>query len=214
MNKAKDAGSYRLISPDHLKKRGRKFWQIDKNIYSRGAGIKFVNKALLTKFSGLVILGPPPGTRGFPDYPEAPIILIDKKLGKPPRDLELFGCYWLVSAKAKNLFESLDHQAFSFCKCETRFPDGTEGPEYWLCDVLPMLDAVDEENSIMNIIIGKNGGKSYSFVGNLDVKIREDIVSNHKIFRLLYHWSVVICDNSFKTACKELKNVGFYPLNQ
>ena len=214
MNKAKDAGSYRLISPDHLKKPGRKFWQIDMNIYSSPPGIKFVNEALLTKFTGRVILGPPPGTRGFPDYPEAPIVLIDKNLGRPPRDLELFGCYWLVSAKAKNLFESLDHQAFSFCKCETRFPDGTEGPEYWLCDVLPMLDAVDEENSIVKIIIEKDGGKYYSFVGNHDVKIREDIVSNHKIFRFLYGWSHVICDNSFKTACKELKNVGFYPLKQ
>jgi hypothetical protein len=66
----------------------------------------------------------------------------------------------------------------------------------------------------MNIIIEKNGGKYYGFVGNLDVKIREDIVSNHKIFRLLYAKSQVICDDSFKTACKELKNVGFYPLKR
>jgi len=196
------------------KQKPRKFWRISSSIYSAAPGIKFLNEDLLTEVTGSRIFGAPIGRRGFAEYPEPPLLLIDKKLGKPLKDLQSFYDYFLISEKTKSVFESLDPDAFAFCKCETRMPDGTEGPEYWLCDVLPMLDAVDEENSIMDIEIDKNGHKWYGFVGIFDVKIIEDMVSNRKIFRLLYGQYSIFCDESFKLACRGLKGLGFYSLKQ
>jgi len=191
------------------KKKPRKFWMIYWSYYSKPAGIKFLNEALLTKIAGRVTLGPPPGKRGFHDYPEAPKLLIDKKFGRPPRDLEGFYDYWLISDKAKRIFESLDRNAFAFCKCETRLPNGVEGPEYWLCDVLPIIDAVDEQNSSIQIRQHQNGKKTYVFVGIYDVKLRDELLSGHKIFRILHASSFIVCDDDFKNACKDLKNIQF-----
>jgi hypothetical protein len=198
--------------PTKIKEKPRTFWRINWSIYSKPAGIKFLNKELLTKFCGRVTLGPPPGKRGFLDYPEAPKLLIDKKLGRPPGDLEAFFAYWLISSKTKSIFEALDRDAFAFCKCETSLPDGAEGPEYWLCDVLPELDAVDEKNSLIKIEKFEDGSHAYVFVGFYDVKLREDIIEDHKIFRLLHAGNFIICNDDFKNSCKVLENVRFNKL--
>jgi len=172
-----------------------------------------LNEEALIKDTGLIIVAPPPGKRGFHDFPEAPIILIDKKLGRPLRDIEIYTHYWLISLAAKNLFKSLANDAFAFCKCETRLPNGEQGPEYWLCDVLPVLDAVDEETSDLGIEI-KGDVKFYRFTRGFDIRLRQEIVENHKIFRLRYAEFFIICDDSFKVGCKGIKGIGFFPLKK
>jgi Protein of unknown function (DUF1629) len=92
-------------------------------------------------------LRPPPGRRGFQDYPEAPRFLFDKSAGRLPLDLEEVGVYWLVSDRTKSVFEAVDPAGFAFLACDVRLPSGDyDGPSYWLCDVLRVLDALDERN--------------------------------------------------------------------
>ena len=94
-------------TPKRKPQRTRKFYEIGPNLARGGkAGFKLENEALL--LDGRPILSAPPGRRGFPDYPEPPRVLIDKSLGRrPPGDLEMYSEYWLISARAKSVFEGL-----------------------------------------------------------------------------------------------------------
>jgi Protein of unknown function (DUF1629) len=48
--------------------------------------------------AGALALYPPEGRRGFPDYRERPRIAIgSRRNAHPPRDIELFHSYWLIS---------------------------------------------------------------------------------------------------------------------
>lgn len=95
-------------------------------------------------------LSPPKGRRGFPVYPENPIVVIGK-LGKrkasPPTDIEFFHAYWLISDRLKRLFEELDPEAFAFQACDVWFADDSPGPAHWLCDVVRVLDAFDQSTA-------------------------------------------------------------------
>jgi hypothetical protein len=85
---------------------------------------------------------PPPGRRGFRDYPEMPRFLFDKSVGRLPQDLEQFHAYWLVSDRTKSVFEAVDLARFAVLACDVRLPCGDyDGPPYWLCDVVRVLDA-------------------------------------------------------------------------
>jgi len=190
-----------------------KFWRVDCRMFSRSVGFEMLNEDTLIKGTGLIIVAPPPGKRGFHDFPEAPKLLIDKRLGRPLRDMEIYTHYWLISPAAKSLFESLAKDAFAFCKCETQLPNGEQGPEYWLCDVLPTLDAVDEQASDLGIEI-KGDFKFYRFTGGFDIRLRKEVVKNQKIFRLVYAEFFIICDDSFKVACKGIKGIHFSPLKK
>jgi hypothetical protein len=44
----------------------------------------------------------------FPDFPEPPGVIFDRKIGHLPRDLELFRAFWLVSERTKAAFEAID----------------------------------------------------------------------------------------------------------
>jgi hypothetical protein len=47
----------------------------------------------------------------------------------------------------KTVLERVDLEAFAFLKCKVQLPDGTDGPVHWLCDVVRVLDTLDEEKS-------------------------------------------------------------------
>jgi hypothetical protein len=112
------------------KPKTRKFYRIDPDFRVGGApGIQMDNKDALLQ--GRRTLGPPTGQRGFPDYPEAPHFLFDKKLGRPPRDLEEYHAYRLISDRMKVVLEAIDPDGFAFVQCEVRLSDGTAGPTYW-----------------------------------------------------------------------------------
>src|SRR5205807_9981135 len=69
------------------KLKSRKFYRMGPDLRSGGApGWKLENESLLLQ--GELALGPPAGRRGFPEYPEPPRFLFDKKLGRLPRDIE------------------------------------------------------------------------------------------------------------------------------
>jgi Protein of unknown function (DUF1629) len=145
------------------------------------------------------VLSPLSGRRGFPDFPETPLILVKKKSHRPLRDLEDCRSYWLISERAKQVFERVDPEAFTFVKCDVRFATGEPGPDYWLCDVVRVLDALDEAASRISTF-------SWS-----SLVFNENVVGSAHAFRMLQRGSVVICDQSLRDACKAagLKGIWF-----
>ena len=113
------------------KLKSRKFYRMGPDLRSGGAtGWKLENESLLLQ--GELALGPPAGRRGFPEYPEPPRFLFDKKLGRLPRDIEQYSYFWAISDPMKRLLEAVDSDGFAFARCEVRLSNGEPGPAYWL----------------------------------------------------------------------------------
>jgi Immunity protein family (Imm11) len=147
-----------------------------------------------------------------------PRSLFDKSAGRLPQDLEEVGAYWLVSDRTKSVFEAVDPAGFAFLACDVRPPSGDyDGPGYWLCDVVRVLDALDEARSRLKIGIREDkaysdfGKKYYSLAGGRELVFRDDAIGDAHVFRMEYLQPVVICDQTLKDACKAggLKGIEF-----
>jgi len=188
----------------------RRFYIVRTRTTSRPAGFELTNHAALFQKPDAMMM-PPAGRRGFRDYPELPLFVADKK-GRLHWDLdEAVPYYWLVTEKMKSLMEALDREAFAFLQCRVQFPDGTDGPPRWLCDVVRVLDAVDEKKSKVTIRTGHSGNKFYSFSGGVNLFFKPDVVGMSRFFRLYYNENHVICDDEVKAACEaaDLKGLQF-----
>jgi len=151
----------------------------------------------------------PSGFDGLSDLDDLPRFVFDKARGTLPRDLERWSAVWLISDRTKVVFESVDAKAFSFVPCAVRTPKGVwDGPQYWLCQVLRILDALDESRSRLRIGIRDDprhpgfGQKYYEFVGEAELVFREDLIGDAHVFRMAHFQSCVICDQEMKSACK------------
>jgi len=180
--------------------------------YNKGKapGMRVVNLEALVPSAQPAVLGPARDERGFPSYLEIPRVLLDAKLGRRERDLEQCHEYWLLSARLKTVFEAVEPAGFAFQRCETVLADGQAGPEHWLCDVLPMLDAVDEESSTVQVVQPPTGRRYYKFLSNTSLIFRPEIVADHHIFRLAYRPPEIICDDVLMEACKAARMDGIY----
>jgi hypothetical protein len=191
------------------KPKSRKFFKMGPDVRSRRrAGYRLKNRMTLTQ--GRSDLGPPIGRRGFRDYPEPPRLVFDHKLGRVPRDLEQCSAYWLISDRMKTVLKSVDPQGFAFVRCEVHLRDGRPGPRYWLCDVVRILDAIDETASRLRIYDEK-GDKTYNLMGGANLVFKQDIVARAHVFRMAHLEPSVICDQDLKDACKSagLKGISF-----
>ncbi len=161
------------------KTKARKFYLMRPDITKGGkAGFELQNLAAL--LDGRRVLGPPIGKRGFGKFEEPPRVLIDQSLGRALRDLEFYHEYWLVSEKLKLVLETVDPDGVAFVKCEVRNRNGTDGPLYWLCDVLRVLDAVDEGVSRVRVEHDTYEGlpwKGYSLLGGAPTRL-SDLIAN------------------------------------
>jgi hypothetical protein len=195
------------------KPKARKFYRMGPDLRVGGApGCRLENKMVLT--GGRPVLVAPAG-RGFPNFPEAPRLLIDKKLGRPVRDIELYNAYWLVSDRMKTLLELSDPAAVAFVRCDVHLADGAAGPAYWLCDVVRVLDAVDEARSRL-VIDYEEKIKLYRLSRGADLVFNEDVVGAAHLFRMAHMEPVVICDQLLKEACRaaSLKGITFKDVHQ
>jgi uncharacterized protein DUF1629 len=194
--------------------KARKFYNMGLDLRVRGrAGYKFENESLLLQ--GQRLLSPPAGRRGFTDYPERPRFLFDNKIGHFPRDLELCHSFWLISDLMKTVLQSVDPEGVAFLPCEVRFADGEPGPVSWLCDVLRVLDAVDETASRLEIkYLPEYNAKTYQLAGGAHLVFREEVIGAARIFRLAHLTPAIFCDQQIKEACKAaaLKGVRFVEL--
>ena len=195
------------------KVKARKFYLMRPDIIRGGrAGFEVQNLAAL--LDGRRVLGPPIGKREFANFDEPPRVLIDRSLGRALRDLETCHEYWLVSDQLKVMLEAVDRDGVAFVRCDVRNRDGGEGPVYWLCDVLRVLDAVDEGASRVKVEQDTYQGqpwKGYSLLGGANLIFREDVVGSAHIFRMRYLEAQIICDEKLKDACKKsgLRGITF-----
>jgi hypothetical protein len=162
--------------------------------------------------AGALALYPPEGRRGFPDYRERPRIVIgSRRNARPPRDIELFHSYWLISDHLKLLFESTDPSAFAFQACDVVFRDGSTGPCYWLCDVVRVLDAFAEKTlQEIRSYRERTGLMNQSFISDKTLEFNENVISSSHIFSTGYS-SDVFCDQPMKDLCQNsnIKGVRF-----
>ena len=163
-------------------------------------------EALLTPPSR--IIRPPEG--GIPPLPETPRLVHGPGPGKnrPPNDLDgVFGGYWLVSERLKRVFESVDPEAFQFVACDYVLPDGSEGPQFYLCDVIRTLAALDKDNSKFQVrtFIDFETGESkdvIGFSGRTYLSFRDEVVGSAHAFRMAEKESAVICDSEMHDAIR------------
>jgi hypothetical protein len=126
-----------------------------------------------------------------------------------PQDLEEFHAYWLVSDRAKSVFQAVDPAGFAFLACDVRLSSGDyDSPGYWLGDVVRVLEALDEARSRLKIGIREDkaysdfGKKYYSLAGGRELVFRDDAIGDAHVFRMEYLQPVVICDQTMKDARK------------
>jgi hypothetical protein len=179
----------------------RSFYLMCDQRATRAPGYELANRKTLFR-DGPPIFVPPLGRRGFRDYPETPLFRFDTRIGRPVQDFHEFCGFWFVSDRTKMVLEGVDPEAFAFLACKVQLRDGTEGPIYWLCDVVRVLDALDEDKSTINIVIADNGKKVYNFPGPRSLIFKEDVVGPHHIFRVMHGESTIACDEIVKLACK------------
>ena len=193
------------------RRRGEKapsYYRVTPRISGGAWGIELENKLTITP-NGSGILSFMNGDRGFPDWPETPRFVFDKKKGPMPRDIEMYGDYWLVSVRAKYVLEYTARDGVLFARCDTRFSDGEETGEYWLCEVTRVLDAVDEERSRIRIDYIGNNKKIYDLMGGASIHFRREVIGGAHIFRMAFMESCIIGDNSLKKRCFEANLNGF-----
>lgn len=146
----------------------------------------------------------PPGRRPERPYPTIPRLGFkkDSKKRKLPEDFGGVVGFWLISERLKQVFERVDPQGFVFVPCEFIFPDGRQGPQYYLCDVIRIVDALDEKASKLKIIISEEyaKGKHYSFLGLPKIAFKEDRLKGVHVFKTPYNTNQVFCDRVLRDA--------------
>jgi len=147
--------------------------------------IKLLNAKELLQDSASLILSPPGlRTRGFRSYPATPKFQMKAVSGRKLFDIELYGDYWLVSNHAKEKLTAICGDDVSFLEVKS-VVDAGASPINWLCDVLPVLDAVDEARSIVTTNYGDTGERLH-FLGARPTSLVMDPTRllSHGIFRL------------------------------
>ena len=187
-----------------------KFFVIAASFWGGGkiSGLEIANKKTL-RLPGTFMIEPPNGDPH--QYPERPHLVHVPKLGGLPRDFEdIFGM-WIVSEALKHVFESVDPEGFAFAACDFTLADGTSGPQYYFCNVLRTLDALDEGASKLKIEIGDFvNGKYYDRSGGANIVFKESMVGAAHVFRTPFA-PTVFCDRVLHDAVivADVKGVRF-----
>ncbi|CAE6819449.1 imm11 family protein [Xanthomonas arboricola pv. corylina] len=157
----------------------------------RGPGVKLENEDAVP-FS--IAYSLPGEDAGLAALTEVPRLRHDSRIGDMPNDLESgLKDYWLISEPLKLIFEAVDPEGFAFALCDFRLEDGTPGAPHYLCEVVRIIDAIDEEASTVKVLTGYRNGKHYSVAGGADFAFRKDMVGDAHVFRTPYT-SDAFCD--------------------
>ncbi|MBR1088631.1 DUF1629 domain-containing protein [Bradyrhizobium manausense] len=193
------------------KSKAAKFYHVGMGGFHTALAVEIENIAVLNA-SGVLsasgVLMSPPGGRSFPPLPEPPRLLIDPSLGRAPADWELFDDFWLVSDRMKRVLETVDREGVAFLRCETRSLGRKPAPDYWLCDVIRILDAIDEEKSKGKILDDGTEYRRYDITATFSLAFKEEAVGSAHIFRPRF-WGNIICDQVMKDACRGMRGIRF-----
>jgi hypothetical protein len=171
-------------------------------------GLKLENEELIRR-RDMVRFTADSDRPGFWEMPEPPRLRYVPEKGRMPRDFEEIRGFWMISDRAKSVLESIDPAAFAFVNCEILLPDGLPGPLSWLCDVLPIIDALDETESDVGVNHERDGRKVISLFGARRLIFKTERIGSAHIFRMAYRSNQVICDEVFRIACKAAGLKGF-----
>jgi hypothetical protein len=166
------------IAAETRRIRGRKpkapqYYRFDAALTDRPPFFKLANRERLQACGSL--LAEPGWPDGYarltrhpwrlPDYREPPLLLFDKKFGRPARDVENQDGLWFVTSAMKAFLENVDPGPCEYRKCDTVWTSGEAGPEYWLCSVTRVLfgrDVIDVDKSTkVKVQIEPDGFPSY-----------------------------------------------------
>ncbi|WP_084583748.1 imm11 family protein [Sphingomonas azotifigens] len=154
--------------------------------------------------------GPHPGGKGFPDYQGVPILRFDPRR-KRVADLNKNGGLWIVSDRARKLFERVDPEAFEFRPAEAiRSGKPLEGDPYWLCAPIRVLDAVDEDGS--EIWIGRLGDH-YTYPSLHLTKMKLNVVGHAHAFSPFRSSTTIIFDDIMVSEINRAGLTGFVYLD-
>ncbi|MGY6086360.1 imm11 family protein [Stenotrophomonas sp. SM006] len=144
-------------------------------------------------------LSEPPSAGGIGSMNEIPRLRYDSRIGEMPEDLQAgFKGYWLVSEALKSAMQTMDADGFSFMKCEFRLEDGSEAAPHYLCEVVRVLDAIDEDASSVKILTDDYpNGKYYSIGGGAKFAFRKSVIGTAHVFRTPYT-SNAFCDRAMR----------------
>lgn len=187
-------------------KSGRKFYEVRPDGALGRLPFEIIDKVAFN-FSKL---GPHPDGKGFPDYEGVPILRFNPKR-KRISDLNKNGSVWVVSDRARRLFERVDPAAFEFRPTEAmKAGKPREGDPYWLCAPIRVLDAIDENRS--EIWIGRLGDHyTYSSLHLTQMKV--DIVGNAHAFSPTCQVSTNVFDDVMVDEISQIGLAGFIYLD-
>lgn len=161
-----------------------------------GPGLVIANEEKFLR-PGMYTMDPPNGDPS--QYSERPHLVHVPEQGGMPREFEELAGIWIISEPLKRVFESVDPEAFVFAACDYTQADGTPGRQYYLCNVVRSLDALDVEASRVktkydrNFITGEDE-KSYSVLGGASLVFREASVGGAHVFRQTQMSIDPVCD--------------------
>jgi hypothetical protein len=173
------------------------------------SGREFLNQEEVCQGSGSAILYPPsPFQRGFRKYRVRPRFRVSKRLGRKPYDVEPYSEYWLVSDRAKHLFDEINKTDFTYLAVDTEVDPGSDPTTYWLCDIVSVLDALDEARSAVMSSIADDGSKIHLIGGDCSLAFDETLVGHHCVFRMKTSWPTLIGSENFKAAFRKAQLTG------
>lgn len=147
---------------------------------------------------------------GFPLGMPKPLLVFDRPLRTGSAiDVYLEGrSVQIVSARLKAAYEAIDPEAFEFVAAETRLQSGESGPEYWLCDLVRVIEALDLERSDLPLPDdrGMRWGPHARHV------FRAEVTGEAHFFRVPDFSGGWLCDDQAMRALKthNLKRLDFY----
>jgi len=163
----------------------------------RGHGVEFENEEDFPWPAHMDIGEESPGLKEFKQVPR----LRQSRSRKMPNDLDAsFRGYWLVSEPLKCVFESTDPEGFIFVPCDFRLYDGSKAPPHYLCEVVRVVDAIDEDASTVKVLTeGYENGKYYDMTGGASLAFKKSVVGSAHIFWTPYT-AKAFCDRALRDA--------------
>ena len=142
---------------------------------------------------------------GFWPMSEKPVLQIKEKPRKMPKDIDYCGGYWLVSEKCKTFFEDIDPLAFEFVECDCLDVNGIPIKPRWFCDVIRVVDALDEQKTKVTIKAPEGWHKSYEIEVTSNLYFRKSVIpDNCHIFKMAFYEETCIIDRPFRDRLKSV----------
>jgi hypothetical protein len=131
-----------------------------------------------------------------------------------PPDVEGYLDYWFISDAAKRFLDEVSPADFAYLAIDVEVDPGCEPATWWLCDIVNVLDAIDEAQSTgLRSELNDAGRKVHKNLIGGSAVFDERIVGSHHVFRLATSPFTIVCTSCFKDAFKKagLKGQTFLP---